>query len=870
MHPKVFKRIAGAHAHEALGAVSSQQHPATTQSIAAGLLHKAACSALLAGFAGSAARAHKAAVAAQGDSSGGLLKIAGRLREIQLEPVMSETVGAGDQGTPYASTRFLRGAVPVPRALETTAAERGCGLYALCFSPEDVEGSFDDLAKSASSLAAAGLLAGLFYLPRRTVSGLAQNFAIITYGVSIEEKTRRAKNPHVGGETPRIRYSCPLDGFSIRGRPAELIVPGSHVLADSKDFVLVESLANGMVPLAGRRKRSKEAKAVLRSRVRFPIGLKLIGVVSGLLMASLSAMTLLASVFFLQDATVRVEENNHTVSQISAIKIDDDAQNLVSRARLLLDLSSGTAAGDAGSRFFLNNTDILYVGVPGLVSLPNEPALAALGINAKNAERAIARIGTVGSATMFNATPEIGSPALGVAVPYREAGYSGALYALVNSDRYAEVLKPRGIVSAWVVNTDGELILHSDTSLLAARVNFGSSPIVKAMRESPADNGQIRYRDSDGVSYIASFKRTVFGDLGVIASAPADKAFEAVSDIQRRNFYIMGAVLSLSIVLIYFFSRTLTEPVGILMDAALKVERGEYELDIRPRTRDELGALTETFFEMGRGLAEREKIKSAFGKFVNKTVAELAMKGEIQLGGERRRATIFFSDIRSFTSISESMQPEQVVEFLNQYLTRMVGCVNDTGGSVDKFIGDAIMAVWGVPVSTDRDPELALQASLNMRSSLQEFNMGRGGAGKPLIKIGCGLNTGPVLAGQIGSSQRMEYTVIGDTVNLASRIESLNKPFGTDILVSEYTLSQLRGQYIVEPMPMIRVKGKAEPLRVFAVIRHVSDEKGPRDLRDLREMLGIDDIRIDSKHIVEDSEEEKFEILAAATAEKST
>ena len=188
---------------------------------------------------------------------------------------------------------------------------------------------------------------------------------------------------------------------------------------------------------------------------------------------------------------------------------------------------------------------------------------------------------------------------------------------------------------------------------------------------------------------------------------------------------------------------------------------------------------------MGIGLEEREKMKDAFGKFVNKEVAEQVLRGELRLGGERKEAAILFSDIRSFTAISERLEPEEVVEFLNEYMTRMVNCVNNTNGVVDKFIGDAIMAIWGAPVSHGNDIENAVNAALMMRHELTIFNQSRGGPRKPVIKIGCGINDGPVLAGQIGSEDRMEYTVIGDAVNLASRIESLTKPFGVDILISQ-------------------------------------------------------------------------------------
>jgi adenylate cyclase len=240
------------------------------------------------------------------------------------------------------------------------------------------------------------------------------------------------------------------------------------------------------------------------------------------------------------------------------------------------------------------------------------------------------------------------------------------------------------------------------------------------------------------------------------------------------------------------------------------------------------------------------------------------MKGELSLGGETKRVTVFFSDIRSFTAISEKLEPSEVVEFLNDYMTRMVDCVEKTGGVVDKFIGDAVMAVWGAPLSAGspaRDAFNCVKAALLMRSALYQFNKGRGGDKKPLIRIGCGINTGDVVAGQIGSSRRMEYTVIGDAVNLASRTEALNKPLGTDILITENTRS-LIGKYLVtEEMPSITVKGKEKPVRMFAVI-NLRETGGavrkPATLAELRQILGIP--APDMGKVNVNAEEQKYKI----------
>ena len=265
---------------------------------------------------------------------------------------------------------------------------------------------------------------------------------------------------------------------------------------------------------------------------------------------------------------------------------------------------------------------------------------------------------------------------------------------------------------------------------------------------------------------------------------------------------------------------------------------------------------------MGKGLSEREKLMVSFSKFTNKTIAQKAASGELSLGGENRTATIFFSDIRSFTAMSEKMQPHEVVEFLNAYMTRMVDCVNKTGGVVDKYIGDAIMAVWGAPESSGSpaaDALHAVTAALMMRDSLARFNSERAAKGLAPVRIGCGINSGPVVAGQIGSEERMEYTVIGDAVNLASRTEALNKPFATDILITENTYSLIKEKIIAAEMPGVHVKGKTEAIKMFAVI-NLCGRDGAKSIADVRKLIGT--VAPDLSKVHTDDEEKKYNIQA--------
>ena len=203
---------------------------------------------------------------------------------------------------------------------------------------------------------------------------------------------------------------------------------------------------------------------------------------------------------------------------------------------------------------------------------------------------------------------------------------------------------------------------------------------------------------------------------------------------------------------------------------------------------------------------------------------------------------------------------DELVEFLNEYFARMCECVDKTNGIVDKFIGDAVMAVWGAPEtagSQEADAWNAVKAALMMRIALYHLNQKRIANGKNPIKIGCGINTGPIVAGQIGSEGHMNYTVIGDTVNLASRTEALNKPFATDILITENTYKLIKDKVIVEEMPGVHVKGKTDAIKMYAVVNAVG-VRGPADVHEMREFLGWDEPNLSK--VSTDEEEKKYKI----------
>ena len=393
-----------------------------------------------------------------------------------------------------------------------------------------------------------------------------------------------------------------------------------------------------------------------------------------------------------------------------------------------------------------------------------------------------------------------------------------------------------------VVRTDTEVIFAINS---AGELEMTTAPFAVTEEERRrllelADEGvrDLITVSLGGVSRVARGFSFPSFDWYVLVTERRDVFYAAVRDITYYSAIILAAASAVAVILLWLFSDRLTRPLGRV---AAGMERIIAENDLSSRVEveynDETGRLAHTFNimvgELDRAYSQikryaydavlaqkrEHKIRNIFQKYVPQDLIDKFFQNpEEMLVGDNRKLVVLFSDIRGFTTISEGMRPDDLVNSLNRYFSTQVDIIMGHGGIIDKYIGDAIMAFFGAPVSHDDDPYQAVMAGIEMSKAVEQFNEEQRAIGKPEFRIGVGLAYGEVTVGNIGTDKKMDYTVIGDRVNLASRMEGLTKVYHQQLLISDQLHREVKDRLLTRPVDRVAVKGKTQGEPIFTAV----------------------------------------------------
>ena len=407
------------------------------------------------------------------------------------------------------------------------------------------------------------------------------------------------------------------------------------------------------------------------------------------------------------------------------------------------------------------------------------------------------------------------------------------------SDEYASgvMIVVKHIDDQWLEDLIGaklelnalHIVFFSGSQIVADNVSEEfSKTVIEKLTQVPSGAGMLQIAGDRYITRRGSYDN----DAGYFYATNLDYSLIPFKEIQTKILLMGIAVLLAGLIFSIVFSKRIARPLRSLLEGTKGVIDDNYDFEIKYASTDEVGELSKAFNHMLKGLREKKYIQDTFGKYVHPSIVEniLSNPDNILPGGTRSYQTVLFCDVANFTSFSETMAPESLIQLLNEYLGAMTEEISNTQGILDKYIGDAIMAFWGPPFTPGNHSLLACQTALNMQSQLNILRPQWLGKGLPEIRMRVGIATGHMIVGNIGSERNLEYTCIGDTVNYSSRLEGINKMYGTDIIIDVFTKKHVEHDLLLRELDTIQVKGRAQGSQIFEVMAE-SNNTSPEQIR---------------------------------------
>ena len=349
----------------------------------------------------------------------------------------------------------------------------------------------------------------------------------------------------------------------------------------------------------------------------------------------------------------------------------------------------------------------------------------------------------------------------------------------------------------------------------------------QALLSAQLQGSGVTYSDTQRINLsdgeYGTLMRPLYGEQGdplqivAVIQKSYNENIENLEAFQRVLLQFYLVVIAVSLLVVVLLARSVTRPILDLATRVKRIEEGDYGQSVAIAGRDEISQLAGSVNHMALGLAEKEKVRDLLGKVVSHEIAEELLSKKIELGGEEKIVTVLFADIKGFTTLCESAPPEAVLTLLNRYLSAITKVIEDNHGVVDKYTGDSVMALFGAPLSRENDAANAVQAALDIQECMVQMNQTHRQEGIGLMEAGIGVHTGLVVAGNLGSQNRLNYTVIGDSVNLSARLEGLTRKYNTANIVSEACVRNAP-EFIYRELDLVQVAGKSEPVRIYEAV----------------------------------------------------
>jgi adenylate cyclase len=376
--------------------------------------------------------------------------------------------------------------------------------------------------------------------------------------------------------------------------------------------------------------------------------------------------------------------------------------------------------------------------------------------------------------------------------------------------------------SKSLLKSDGTILIHPNPDLIGTNINTIHDSLHRRLSEDIEDTtlaSQQYMETRQGEMWYAGFHRAGEADLVLVFMVPAENILKPLNRLHVEIIVFGTTLVLLLIVLLVFMLRRITHPLLRLTASAVRIARhGAYHDPLRIDSKDEVGKLTRAFNSMMEGLRQRDFIRETFGRYVTKEVVEelLETPDGLKLGGESREVTIMLSDLRGFTPLADTMEPDQVVSLLNRYFEKMESIISAHQGTINEFLGDAILTFFGAPVQYEDHAQKAVNCAIAMQLAMQDFNASNIDAGLPPLSMGIGINTGSVIVGNIGSQNRAKYGVVGHTINLASRVEG--STMSGQVLITQSTFDKVQSNIETRGTRTISLKGVEQDVAVYDVI----------------------------------------------------